>query len=520
MFKLVIVEDEDTIRHSLECFIPWEKIGFQVVSTFSDGSDALEYLKEHPCDAVLTDILMSRMSGLEMIRSLHEICPEIKVVILSGHSDFGYAQQAIQYKVVYYLVKPVDEEELISVFMGIKEQLDFEKEEQSLAELETRDLKQLLQKTFFRDLLSGQVATENELSVYTQLLGMQNIDGSHPLIAFEINHHQEESPHQELGELALKEALKESLSLLSEQYQSFVIEEKADKWHVIFVGLHQSENDTCREDCNQKLQAFVATLPELAGRAFTCHLTHRVMRISELLINARNSEDSHIPVQKYGMDEALYSAIVSDYKLLVLELDLGCQDIVLHILDQIVFDLKDATLEDVRFVLKNLYSAIELNYKKRKIDTWDITAGKFDVNLLYGAANMEAITACFKEAFCTLCESLKNRKIEIEHSVIGHVLQYLDEHVNEDIGHDALAAKYRLHPGYLSRLFKQEMGETLSEYLLRQKIERAAKLLREGQYKIGEIATIVGYSASSYFSIMFKKYTGYSPREYSQRISL
>jgi two-component system response regulator YesN len=103
---------------------------------------------------------------------------------------------------------------------------------------------------------------------------------------------------------------------------------------------------------------------------------------------------------------------------------------------------------------------------------------------------------------------------------VERIVQYLDEHLHEDIGHDVLAAKYRMHPGYLSRLFKQEMGETLSEYLLRIRIEKAAQLLKEGHYKIGEISTMVGYSASSYFSIMFKKYTGYSPREYCQKVSL
>ena len=98
--------------------------------------------------------------------------------------------------------------------------------------------------------------------------------------------------------------------------------------------------------------------------------------------------------------------------------------------------------------------------------------------------------------------------------------EYLDEHLDEDISHEVIAAKYRLHPGYLSRLFKQEMGETLSEYLLRIKIEKAAQLLKEDQYKIGEIAGLVGYSTSSYFSVMFKKYTGCTPREYCQRVSL
>ena len=96
----------------------------------------------------------------------------------------------------------------------------------------------------------------------------------------------------------------------------------------------------------------------------------------------------------------------------------------------------------------------------------------------------------------------------------------MDEHITENISHDVIAARYHLHPSYLSRLFKQEVGETLTEYLLRIRIEKAAALLKTGRYKVGEIAEMVGYSASSYFSIMFKKYTGFSPREYSQRISL
>ena len=58
MFKLVIVEDEDNIRQSLERYIPWTELGYQVVGAFGDGSDALAFLRDNPCDAVLTDILI------------------------------------------------------------------------------------------------------------------------------------------------------------------------------------------------------------------------------------------------------------------------------------------------------------------------------------------------------------------------------------------------------------------------------------------------------------------------------
>ncbi len=332
-----------------------------MVGTFADGSDALAYLKDNPCDAVLTDLLMSRMGGLEMIRNLHTIQPHLKVVILSGHSDFAYAQEAIRYQVVHYLVKPVDEDELIDVFKGIKASLDEE--------------------------------------------------------------HSTHAPHR----------------------------------------LQHSAEQT---------------------------------------------------------DDELCKIVAADYRLLVLELDLFCKDTLIHLLDGLLRRLQDASLESQRVALKHLYCLIEQEYEKRKINTWEITDGKFNFNHLYQALDFRAIADCVKEDFCVLCSGLKNRKHSNRHNVIERVVQYLDEHVSEDTAHDVIAAKYHLHPGYLSRLFKQEMGETLSEYLLRIKVERAAQLLKRGDIKVGEIARMVGYSASSYFSIMFKKYTGYSPREYSQRISL
>ncbi len=364
MFKLVIVEDEEHIRHSLECFIPWENIGFEVVATFSDGADALTYLLDNPCDVVMTDILMSRMSGLEMLKRLRDVHPQIKTVILSGHSEFTYAQEAIEYGVAHYLVKPVDEDELMVVFQGLKKQLDERQQEQQILQNQMREL-----------------------------------------------------PSQ-------------------------------------------------------------------------------------------------------PADGAVCESVTVNYRLLVLEMDLGSKDTLIHLLKSILYELREASCEDIQFALKELYWVIESDYKKRKLSTWDITSGKFNYNHLYRCHTIQAFGDCLTEDFCALCDGLRKQKRDSEHAVIAQLLQYLDAHIDEDIGHDVLAAKYRMHPGYLSRLFKQEMGETLSEYLLRIKIEKAARLLKEGRYKIGQIAKMVGYSTSSYFSVMFKKYTGFSPREYSQRTSL
>lgn len=522
MFKLAIVEDEDNIRHSLECFIPWEQIGFQVVGTFGDGTEALAYLRENPCDVVLTDILMSRMSGLELTRNLYHLNPQIKVVILSGHSDFAYAQQAIEYKVTHYLVKPVDEDELMSVFHNIKQQLDERHAELSVAELETRELKQMLQRSFFRDLLSGRVNSVGELNVYLKLLGLERVHKGCQLLAFNLKTglREQEDSAEEPAEYPVEEFLQKQLADHADACCIFTHEERSGQWSVVFIGLSQWAGSQLSKFCGQVLQSLAAFYSEKFCSPLTYHLTHCVTEIGELLADAKPIAPCDQAISEQQVDQSLCEAVVSDYKLLIVELDLGSEDTLVHILNGIIYDLKDTPIENVRFVLKNLYSFIELHYKKRKVNVWNITKGRFDFNHLYRCSDMNSLADCLRQDFCALCCGLKTRKQGSEHSVVGHLVQYLNTHLDEDIGHDVIATKYRMHPGYLSRLFKQEMGETLSEYLLRIKTERAAQLLKEGQYKIGEIAGMVGYSAASYFSIMFKKFTGYSPREYSQRISL
>lgn len=521
MYRLVIVEDEEHIRHSLENLIPWEKMGFQVVKAFSDGLDALKYLQDNPCDALLTDIMMNRMTGLEMIENICKLHPQIKIVILSGYSEFTYAQRAIQYKVVNYLVKPVDEEELMTTFSGIKEQLDLEREETLLAEAENRDLRQMLRKNFFGQLLSGQITSDDELTLYLNTLGVEKIRQDNPLFAFEITerYNQDESAQEE-SNTSLEDVLENLLLSTKDTLMSFPMEEKDNAWCVVAIGFSKLENEDAGKQFNRQMQSFAGELGNLLADRYTFRLTHCVSQISDLLTGTKIAPSLAGAMPKQEVDSALYNAVMSEYKLLIVELDTGSNNTLPHILDELFHSLKDTSPEDIRFIFRNLYSLIEAHYGKRKINVANITGGNFDAGRLYGFDKTEDIVACVKADFDALCNSLKGRTCESGHSTIQHVVAYLHEHISEEIGHEAIAARYRIHPGYLSRLFKQEMGETLSVYQLRIKTERAAVLLKDGRYKVGEIAAMVGCNVSSYFSIMFKKNTGYSPREYSQKVSL
>ncbi|MBP3962548.1 response regulator transcription factor [Paenibacillus lignilyticus] len=127
MYKLMIVDDEIEIRTGLKNYFPWNEIGYEVVCEAENGRQALELLKEKQVDVILSDIMMPLMTGLELAKELHDNKSAIKLVFLSGYTDFQYAKQAMTYSVKNYLVKPTIYKELVEVFHGLKIEMDNER---------------------------------------------------------------------------------------------------------------------------------------------------------------------------------------------------------------------------------------------------------------------------------------------------------------------------------------------------------------------------------------------------------
>lgn len=124
MYQLIIVEDEDNIRQGLTHLFPWSEISFHVAADFNNGRDALAFLETNQVDAILTDIRLPHIDGIELAHAIYESKRPISVVFLTGYRDFEYAQQAVRYGVRDLLLKPVKYNELIRSFLAIKERLD------------------------------------------------------------------------------------------------------------------------------------------------------------------------------------------------------------------------------------------------------------------------------------------------------------------------------------------------------------------------------------------------------------
>ncbi|MDF2923456.1 MAG: response regulator [Paenibacillaceae bacterium] len=124
MYRVIIADDEEHVRAGIADVIDWNNMGFEVVQCVADGREVIAYLQDHAADVILTDIKMTFVSGLEVAKYVHREKRNERVVLLSGYQEFKLAQEAIQYQVAHYLLKPTDVNELQAVFQAIRQELD------------------------------------------------------------------------------------------------------------------------------------------------------------------------------------------------------------------------------------------------------------------------------------------------------------------------------------------------------------------------------------------------------------
>lgn len=119
MLKVVIADDEQRVGLLVRYLIHWEELGLEFAGQCCDGQSAWELIEQIHPDIVITDIRMPVLTGLELVQRTSEKYPQIRFVIISGYRYFEYAQKALKYGVIDYLLKPIDEDELNAILRKI-----------------------------------------------------------------------------------------------------------------------------------------------------------------------------------------------------------------------------------------------------------------------------------------------------------------------------------------------------------------------------------------------------------------
>lgn len=124
LYTVVVADDEDELREAVCTMIPWQELGFRLVGSASNGLDALQLVEERGPDLLLTDIRMPFISGIELARQVRDVRPMTHIAFLSGYDDFEYAQQAIQYNIISYMLKPLTVSGLVKELRTIRQKID------------------------------------------------------------------------------------------------------------------------------------------------------------------------------------------------------------------------------------------------------------------------------------------------------------------------------------------------------------------------------------------------------------
>ena len=156
MIKVFLVEDEKIIRESVKHNIPWNMEGLEFVGDAGDGEIAYPMIQQLKPDILITDIRMPFTDGLELSRLVKEVLPEIKIIILSGYSDFDYAKQAINIGVTEYLLKPISSEKLLQEIKKVAEKIKEERVQsyyQEQLQLNQKEQETIEKQKFFNQLI-------------------------------------------------------------------------------------------------------------------------------------------------------------------------------------------------------------------------------------------------------------------------------------------------------------------------------------------------------------------------------
>ena len=458
MYTIVVADDEEELRRAIIRKIDWESIGFQVVGEAENGIEALELVERMEPDLLLTDIRMPFVSGIELARQVREVRPTTQIAFLSGFDEFSYAQQAIQYNIISYMLKP------ITMAVG-----------------------------------NGFLKDRNNAFQYAVLaITVEDTNGK--------NRTRPELVHS--VDMILQKYMKHYsfamdgriIAVLAATTSTF------DRYLHIAVGeMVQSTERILKMHCH----IGVSRIREHLGE---CHEAYRGAMSALGYCTPGESGIHYIADEERDntMDMELAAECVTQMENLIRG---GSREELENYLKDVFGKLEvqqDAALK-CKFLIFRMSSAlIRIAYTVTE-----------DSALLQRFAMLEGPIRESRDRFTALClevwELVNAGKKKSSQILCEKAMQIIDkEYGDPSLSLVGVSNSIHVSPNYLSALIKKETGSSFVDLLTKKRIETARELVLGSSMKMREIAERCGYSDQHYFSYCFKKYCGVSPNAMRQ----
>jgi len=502
MFKLIIADDEPIIRQHLLKAINWESTGFEIIAEASDGLSLLNKTIELNPDAVLIDIKMPIMSGIEFAKKIKKINPNLKIIVLSGYSDSEYLLELIDSGVSGYILKPFKNEKVVEIFQKLASELTHESHSNTMKNTEAirvyfRDnnydnfLKYFeckykffqIFKIYFDEISPSYINTVTEnifdclkILVDNYYVLEQNHSGILCCIPLDVP----EDANDLIKSVFL--CINDTVSLICPDASvSICYIPVSDNWVSI-------RDDVTKFSIYEKT-SFLYGCKSLIN---ACEVIPR--DFSDKIIYSPNVEADIMKALKENNKLSLATSINSFHNDLIKNNSSGnCfKQSYFHLVNQVYHALYDNNMVNKK--IKDICSSIFEQIEKFQF-----------ADSLY-----EFIYNLFME----ISENLHSSDSKSLNLYYEQAISFIDKNFMHDITLAQLANFLDISYGYLSSIFKQENDTGFIKLLRNRRITEAKKLLKDSNMKIYEISDAVGFSSERYFSAIFKKETGMTPLKY------
>lgn len=491
MITVMLVDDEPLILEGLKNIIPWEQYGFNVLDTCRSGKQAMESFERNPVDLIITDINMPEINGLDLIEKLNTCT---KFIVLSGYQDFNYVKKGLALGIDNYLLKPIDEQELIDSLFQVKDKIKRESYEKQ-ATLVVRDncLSKWLMGTMDYQTCQEQMQRFPDVSLFSiERLGLIRA---------------------KWGESKV-EQLKRIHDYMEKDLDVPCIQMHSGDLVLLFNKRHGLEWEDTLQKVNAFLRNQLSGIPSLwaYSNVFSnIHESQHIFRDLEIAAELKTV----LPEKTYGAVNEIYfhEMASSNYAS-----QFNCRDAIEKLSEGEIDSVKEEFIqffhkldeEEQFFMVKSVLFELCFQLKNRFFTSYDQEQYSLNLHRILYIKTIQEAVECMHQNIDFYTQDIHKGSKSFS-PVIQSVVKYIHQNYSEEMSLKTLGDQFYTNSVYLGQLFQKEVQCSFTTYLNKVRIEHAKNLLLNSHEKAGKIGTKVGYIDQAYFFKQFKKYESMTP---------
>ncbi|MDD2970608.1 MAG: response regulator [Lachnospiraceae bacterium] len=513
-YRIMLADDEPIMRKALINLTDWETLDCEIVYVAENGQDVYENLDACEPDILVTDIRMPGMTGIEIAKYIWEEKKDIQIIFLTGYADFSFAQSALKLGVLDYVIKDGNLNSLVEAVEKAKDVCN------RLKKNTQTDLKKHVE-NFFKSVFNGSLYEEDEVLDAAEMVGLSELTTEYAVLLLRFMIRDEDKIR---GGKTTYESLENFFEMTFGENLLGAVPVERDTFAIVVSLNKNGREKMLSEQCRQIIDTMDNYMHMDAYLSIGAE-HGEILELSDAFREAKETLESNfiengskiLRYENHQQDADVFPTEISRrLELLDVEIENGNAPGSQQILEEL-FTL-ERKYENSAMLVKNIGIAIQNNCRilldKVGKSIYETTGIEGSISkIIYDCDNWEDYKEILNRVVNSTAKTI-HIGMNTKNSLIEDCNKYIERNFDKNILVTDIAKKLGVSISYLSRVYKEKTGQTIIYTLNQMKLEQAKKYLRHSDMKIYEIADKLGFENTTYFSKFFKKYSGYSPKDY------